>query len=131
LSITSTITGSTRFKCARALPDNDDERARMPRLFHKGDCVVSNANGQDAAQSIRLDECDFEFSGSQRLQLDLQDHVPADKQAGCITRSTDTAIPMIRLALRCLEKIPLQLTLVDSCWALFAFWNDRPARVYY
>lgn len=47
------------------------------------------------------------------------------------TRPADTVIPVIRPVRKYLETIPLQLNPVDSCWLLLAFWNDRPARVYY
>jgi hypothetical protein len=45
--------------------------------------------------------------------------------------TTDTPIPMIRLALKHFEKILLQLNPVDSSWPFARFWNDPPARVYY
>ena len=73
---------------------------------------------------------------TKRCALDF--HTPAmSVSAGVVgscaqaDRNTATAIPMIRLTLKLFEKTLLQLNSVDSCWPLLAFWNDRPARVYY
>src|SRR5687768_8280413 len=45
--------------------------------------------------------------------------------------SSPPAIAMMQLVNEYLRKVVLQRNPLDSCSLLLAFWNDRPARVYY